>query len=196
MTKGRSASLNASRFSRFDVCPAPGTTTIQGTLNAKPGTAYTLDFFTNAACDPSGNGEGARFFGGAGVNTDAGGNVTFSVTVGQPVPSGRVFTATASQSASPRDTSEFSPCFSSGPAVGQVEFSSFNYRFIEDIGDAVITVNRTGGSAASASVDVRSIRTSSAVARPGRNPGPTTRASCSWSRIRARDGSGSTSSTS
>ncbi len=39
-------------------------------------------------------------------------------------------------------------------------------------------------------------RTSSAVARPGRRPGPTTIASCSWSRIRASAGSGSTSSTS
>ena len=36
----------------------------------------------------------------------------------------------------------------------------------------------------------------SAVARPGRNPGPTTSASCSWSMIRARASSGSTSSTS
>ena len=39
-------------------------------------------------------------------------------------------------------------------------------------------------------------RTSSAVARPGRSPGPMTMASCSWSRIRAYDGSGSSSSTS
>jgi len=51
--------------------PALGTANIQGTLNSKPNTAYTLDFFTSAACDPSGNGEGARLFGSAGVNTDA-----------------------------------------------------------------------------------------------------------------------------
>ena len=63
--------------------------------------------------------------------------------------------------------------------------------------DRSASASRTRGAASGSwSGAARSRRTSSAVARPGRNPGPTTIASCSWSRIRAIDGSGSTSSTS
>src|SRR6185369_5300590 len=36
-------------------------TTIQGTLNSKPATTFRIDFYSNAAGDPSGNGEGALF---------------------------------------------------------------------------------------------------------------------------------------
>ena len=58
------------------------------------------------------------------------------------------------------------------------------------------SASRTIGAAPPSSPAARSSRTSSAVARPGRRPGPMTIASCSWSRIRASAGSGSTSSTS
>ena len=134
------------------VSSSGGTTTVQGTFSGKPSTIYGFDFFTNAACDPSGNGEGARFFASSGTMTDASGNSNFSITLPQPLPAGRVLTATASANSVPRDTSEFSPCSAAG-AAGQVEFSSATYNFIEDIGDAVITVNRTGGSAGPLSVD-------------------------------------------
>jgi CSLREA domain-containing protein len=135
---------------------AAGTTVIQGTLNSKPNTVYSLDFFTNAGCDPSGFGEGARFFGGAGVMTDAQGNISFNVTIGQPFPVGRAVTATASTNAAPRDTSEFSPCSSAG-AVGSAEFARDTFNFIEDIGDAPITVNRVGGSAGTLTVNYATV---------------------------------------
>ena len=61
--------------------------------------------------------------------------------------------------------------------------------------DRSASASSTSGSRSSPGPD-SSRRTSSAVASPGRRPGPTTRASCSWSRIRASAGSGSSSSTS
>jgi hypothetical protein len=38
-------------------------TTIVGTLNSTPDTNFTLNFYSNAACDPSGHGEGGKQFG-------------------------------------------------------------------------------------------------------------------------------------
>ena len=130
-----------------------GTTNIQGTLSSLPDTVYSFDFFTNASCDPSGHGEGARFFGGTSVRTDASGNASFNATFQQPLPAGRVVTATATRSAlAPRNTSEFSPCAGAG-AAGRVEFSAAVYNVIEDVGNAVITVTRTGGSSGALSVN-------------------------------------------
>ncbi|HEX8473050.1 MAG TPA: Calx-beta domain-containing protein [Pyrinomonadaceae bacterium] len=120
------------------------TTTITGTLNSKPNLNYSIDFFTNSACDPSLHGEGARFFGGTGAFTDANGNATFNATIPAPLPAGRVITATASDpTGSARSTSEFSPCNPAGTA-GIVEFSAVRYNVIEDIGSAVITLLRSG----------------------------------------------------
>ncbi len=128
-------------------------TTIQGTLNSKPNTTYALDFFTNSGCDPSGNGEGARFFVGSGTTTDANGNATFSLTFPVPLPAGRVVTATATENtAGSRNTSEFSPCSAAG-AAGSVQFSAAAYQVGEDGGNAVVTLVRTGGSTGALTVN-------------------------------------------
>ena len=124
-----------------------GTTNVQGTLNSTPNTVFAVELFTNSGCDPNGFGEGARFFGTAGVTTGADGNGAFNVNIPQALPAGRVITATATRNSAPRDTSEFSPCSEAG-AAGSVEFAHVppTYNFIEDIGDAPIRVNRVGGS--------------------------------------------------
>ncbi|HEX8191139.1 MAG TPA: Calx-beta domain-containing protein [Pyrinomonadaceae bacterium] len=127
------------------VTSGAGTTTIQGTLNSIPNTIFSIDFFANSGCDPNGFGEGARFFAGAGTTTDANGDAPFSFTFQQALPAGRVITATATRGAVPRDTSEFSPCSEAG-AAGSVEFAAPAYNFIEDIGDAPVTLRRVGGS--------------------------------------------------
>ena len=41
------------------VISSGGGTSIQGTLNSTPNTTFQIDFYSNAACDASGNGEGA-----------------------------------------------------------------------------------------------------------------------------------------
>ncbi|HUF54918.1 MAG TPA: right-handed parallel beta-helix repeat-containing protein [Dehalococcoidia bacterium] len=88
--------------------------TIQGTLNSTPNTAFALEFFSNLACDSSLNGEGQTFLGSTSVTTDGGGNASFSAIVDLP-PSGQlVITSTATDPTN--NTSEFSTCASATPA--------------------------------------------------------------------------------
>ena len=94
------------------VTPGVGVTTIQGTLNSTANTAFTLQFFSNSACDASGFGEGQTFLGATTpptVTTDGSGNVTFSVTVPTVVSGGVFVTGTATDPGN--NTSEFSQCF-------------------------------------------------------------------------------------
>ncbi len=83
-------------------------TTIAGTLNSVANTTYTVELFSNTACDSSGNGEGETFVGRTNVTTNAGGLATFSLALTTPIPVGRVVTATATDAAG--NTSEFSAC--------------------------------------------------------------------------------------
>lgn len=85
-----------------------GQTNITGTLNSTPNTSnFRLEFFSNTACDPSGNGEGKTFIGTTSVNTDASGNAPFNLNL-PPVAVGSFITATATDANG--NTSEFSAC--------------------------------------------------------------------------------------
>src|SRR6185369_14527909 len=88
------------------VLSTSNSTTIQGSLKSIPSTTFQIDFFSNLAVDPSGNGEGAQFFHTTSVNTDANGDATISVTVPVGLAAGRVITATATDPNG--NTSEFS----------------------------------------------------------------------------------------
>jgi CSLREA domain-containing protein len=96
---------------------AGGNTTISGTLNSTPSTAFTLEFFVSAACDPSGFGEGQIPIGTAQVATDGSGNVAFGPLVfatASPLPF-----ATATATTPGNSTSEFSQCRTvSGVPIG------------------------------------------------------------------------------
>ena len=127
-----------------------GNTTIQGTLNSRPNTAFIIDFYSNAACDPSGNGEGARFFDTTNVTTDANGNALINFTSAAALTSERVITATATDPSG--NTSEFSPCDATN-ATGSVHFSSASYYVLEDVGNAVVRVLRVGGSKGTLSIN-------------------------------------------
>jgi len=84
-----------------------GNTLIQGRLNSRANTTFTLEFFANTTCHFSGNGEGEFFLGNASVTTDGSGNATFNVLL--PITAdGDFATATATDPAG--NTSEFSPC--------------------------------------------------------------------------------------
>ncbi|MEO8435610.1 MAG: Calx-beta domain-containing protein, partial [Pyrinomonadaceae bacterium] len=128
-------------------------TTIQGTLNSTPNTTFRIDFYSNTACDPSGNGEGAQFMGNANVTTAANGNAVINATLPVALAAGRVVTATATDPSG--NTSEFSACDSSQTA-GSLHFSSANYYALEDVGNLTITVVRTGGSKGAISVNYSS----------------------------------------
>lgn len=84
------------------------TTTIQGTLNSTPNTTFTLQFFANAECDPSGFGEGQRLIGTTSVTTDSNCVATFSVNFSVNTSSMPFITATATDPNN--NTSEFSNC--------------------------------------------------------------------------------------
>ena len=126
------------------------TTTIQGSLNSLPNTTFDIDFYSSAAVDPSGNGEGAQFFGTAPVTTNGNGNATINVTFPVPLATGRVITATASDPNG--NTSEFS---AADPTTthGSVQFTVSSIQVIEDIGTLTLTVQRTGGAVGDLSVD-------------------------------------------
>gem|GEM_PF-441485 len=87
---------------------AGGNTTIQGTLNSTASTQFNIQFFSNAACDPSGNGEGQTFIGSTVVTTDASGNATINTTLAAATTPGQAVTATATDPNG--NTSEFSAC--------------------------------------------------------------------------------------
>ncbi|HET8671104.1 MAG TPA: Calx-beta domain-containing protein [Candidatus Saccharimonadales bacterium] len=125
-------------------------TTIQGSLKSTPNTVFQIDFYSNAALDPSGNGEGALFFNTTSVTTDTNGDATINVTLPLALVAGRVVTATATDPDG--NTSEFSAADSSG-ATGNVQFSVSSIQVIEDLSHATITVVRNGGSTGNLTVD-------------------------------------------
>jgi hypothetical protein len=92
------------------IANSSGSVTIQGVLTSAPGDAFTIQFFSNSGCDPSGHGEGQKFLGSTVLATNAAGIVTFTVTLPGPVVmcSGSTITATATDTGG--NTSEFSPC--------------------------------------------------------------------------------------
>jgi len=77
-------------------------------FSSQANTAYRLEFFLNAHCDPSGFGEGESLIFFLEVTTDAGGNSSFWTSFPFAIDLGQVVTATAT--APSGRTSEFSPC--------------------------------------------------------------------------------------
>ena len=92
-----------------------GRVSIGVTLHAERRRTYRVDLFLNAARDPSGHGEGERFFGSLVVTTDASGNAVGGFNAPAPaVALRRWLTATATDPAG--NTSEFSPAASTSRA--------------------------------------------------------------------------------
>ncbi len=92
---------------------AGGNVTISGTLNSTASMPFRIEFFSNVAADPSGNGEGQTFLGFANVTTDSACNASFGPLVFAVPPGQANFTATATDAATnlPNSTSEFSAAF-------------------------------------------------------------------------------------
>ena len=108
---------NLQNFPLLSAATVSGTvTTILGTLNSSANTTFRLEFFSNAACDGSGNGEGQTLLGSMSVTTDGTGNASF--TASMPLTTvGSAVTATATDPNN--NTSEFSACraVAAGPVV-------------------------------------------------------------------------------
>ena len=82
---------------------------VQGTLSSAPASDFRIEFFGSAACDASGNGEGATFLGAMSVATDATGLATIPLFT---TAAGQFVTATATDPSN--NTSEFSACVQTG----------------------------------------------------------------------------------
>ena len=92
-----------------------GTTTIRGTLIALSPSNYTLDFYSNQSCDPSGFGEGENYLGSLNLNNNATGIISFTANLPVAVPIGQSITATATDALG--NTSEFSQCQTVAPSI-------------------------------------------------------------------------------
>lgn len=104
---------------------ASGNATISGTLNSQASKSYRIEFYANAACGPTGYGQGQTFIGNTTVVTDVSGNATIGPLV-LPAPAGQsVITATATDLAT-NDTSEFSQCPAAAPGTTTGLVSSLN----------------------------------------------------------------------
>jgi hypothetical protein len=117
----------ANQFQNFplvtDASLNVGGTFIAGTLNSRPSTSYTLDFFSSIVCDPSTNGEGQVYLGSISVTTSADSNANFSLTL--PVTAvGRFITATATDPFG--NTAEFGPCYRAASALPPATFTVVN----------------------------------------------------------------------
>jgi len=76
------ASGNTSQFSNCAAMANTGNVlNIAGSLNSLPNATYTVEFFQNAACDPSGSGQGQTFLNSISVKTGANCIATFGDSV-------------------------------------------------------------------------------------------------------------------
>ncbi len=81
---------------------------ILGTFNSKANSTFTIQYFSNTVCDPSGSGEGEQLIGTQTLSTNGSGNATINVQFNAVVSIGRFITALATDVSG--NTSEFSAC--------------------------------------------------------------------------------------
>ncbi len=84
-----------------------GNTRVQGTLNSTPNRTFRLEFYNNAAADPTGYGEGETFIGTINAATDNNGDAAFDQTFAFTSATNSYISATATDTTE-NSTSEFS----------------------------------------------------------------------------------------
>jgi uncharacterized repeat protein (TIGR01451 family) len=113
------------------------TTTIEGTLNSTPNTAFTIELVSNTTCDPSGYGEAENLLGvTVGVITNGSGDAVFSADAAG-LAAGEFVSALATND-STGNTSEFAQCVlvETGPPVADFSAAPVS-------GEAPLTVTFT-----------------------------------------------------
>ena len=107
-----------------------------GTFHSTPSTTFALDFYANAAADPSGYGQGQRWLGTTTVTTDSSGNASFTAQGLSASVAGEWISATAT---GPSGTSEFSLDAQAAPlppsSLSGVVFADFNNDGQVDFGE-------------------------------------------------------------
>jgi hypothetical protein len=140
-----------------------GLSFISGTLNSAANTKFHIELFANAAADSSGFGEGGAYIGGFDVTTDANGNASFQTGGWPNLVAGQFISATATDPA--RNTSEFSKCAVLAlDSPGSLEFTNATFSVTENGGQATVSVNRTGGSFGTVTLQYATVAGGSATA--------------------------------
>ncbi len=89
--------------------PVAVNTTFSGSLDSAPGSVFTIEFFSNVACDPSGFGEGQRWVNSMQVTTTVNGLAQINLVIPSTVfDTANFITSTATDQAG--NTSGFSNC--------------------------------------------------------------------------------------
>ena len=127
------------------------TTTIQGTLNSTANTQFRIEFFANAICNSSGNGQGQTFLGFTNATTDASCNANFSFSVPNARLNGPIITATATDANN--NTSEFSACATLVGIFPTLQLSAAAYTAGEGDKRVDVTISRSANPFGSASVN-------------------------------------------
>jgi len=124
-----------------------GTTVLQVTLNSTPNTLFNVQYFSSAAPDPSGYGEGQTYRGFDLIKTDGSGNVSYSTILSGLTSYGQVFTATATDPN--HNTSEFSQ----DVAVDAFTISGHVTNIQDNSGIQGVSVSLTGSQTATTQTD-------------------------------------------
>lgn len=144
------ADLGANNLQNYPVLTSAVSTTgfvaMTGTLTSAPLTNYRIELFANPASDPDARTVLSSFL----VTTDATGTVTFTRSNAAP-PGDQVITATATNE-STNDTSEVSPPVEI-TEPGSLSIADTTLDVGEGAGTVTVTVNRTGGSDGTVTVD-------------------------------------------
>lgn len=120
-------------------------TTVEGTLTSVSNAPFTIQFFANADCDPSGNGEGQTFVGAVRVTTDSSGNARITFGLPSALSRGQFVTATATDAGG--NTSEFSRCLAVAIAEPDIDVParvSFGQVIVGQSGTQVLPIKNLG----------------------------------------------------
>jgi CSLREA domain-containing protein len=105
----------ANGLQNYPVLGTASTSHVEGTLSSRATRSFSIEFFSSSGCDSTGFGEGEVFVGRTGVTTDSAGTAAFNFQFPNPVSSGRMITATATDGNG--NTSEFAACIRVGGAA-------------------------------------------------------------------------------
>ncbi len=98
--------LNSNLVALTDVVSEGGTTAIQGLLSTYANGHFLIQFYENAAPNPSGYGEGLTYLGSTNITTGINGQASFALSLPVQVPPGKYVSATVTDNAN--TTWEFS----------------------------------------------------------------------------------------
>jgi hypothetical protein len=115
----------ANNLQNFPVLTSSTSNSVSGSLNSTPSRQFRLEFFANASCDASGNGEGEVFLGFLTVTTNSSGDIGFTFNF-TPVAGKQYITATATDNTT-NDTSEFSSCLTGPTYIELISFDATAY---------------------------------------------------------------------